>query len=82
IQVVTMDGRVMLGELKGYDQLWNLVLGSCEERIFGPEGTESEAVGVHMLRGDSVALVSQIDPVRDQAIPWATLPGETLPPFK
>lgn len=34
VQIVTNDGRNIVGLLKGFDQTTNLVLDECHERVF------------------------------------------------
>ena len=46
---------VWQGTLKGYDQLTNLVLENCHERVFSPsEGVEQIVLGLYIMRGDSM----------------------------
>jgi U6 snRNA-associated Sm-like protein LSm8 len=71
VAVVTNDGRIVVGELLGFDQVSNLVLRKCVERVFGAaSGVESVEHGVYVLRGDNVAAVGEIDEARDSAVKW------------
>lgn len=52
---MTQDGRVLVGNLRGYDALGSLVLSECVERIFSRDaGVEEVPLGVYILRGDSM----------------------------
>ena len=37
VQVISIEGRVFIGELNSYDQLMNIILKNCIERIFNKE---------------------------------------------
>lgn len=53
--VVTLEGRSLVGTLKGFDGLWNLVLENALERLFSPDrGMEEEPLGLYLVRGDSL----------------------------
>ncbi|KAJ3156103.1 exosome nuclease subunit [Geranomyces michiganensis] len=55
IQVVLIDGRVIMGTLKGYDQQNNLIMSNASERVFsGEEGVESVPLGLYIVRGEIV----------------------------
>jgi U6 snRNA-associated Sm-like protein LSm8 len=76
--VVTNDGRILVGILKGFDQLTNLILKDTEQRIFpiseGNEEAEAEAeivqLGVLLIRGDTVSIIAEIDLEKDKATNW------------
>ncbi|CAJ0634465.1 7527_t:CDS:2 [Entrophospora sp. SA101] len=68
VEVVTSDGRV-IGTLKGFDQVINLILASCHERIFSEtEGVERVSLGLYIIRGDNICLIGEIDQERDASI--------------
>lgn len=87
--LVTQDGRVLLGTLRGYDALGSLVLSHCIERIFSSDaGVEEVPLGVYVLRGDSMyvpiadshsSLVGDVDVERDRKIDWSSLHAEPIP---
>lgn len=53
--VVTVDGRIFVGALKGFDQLTNVVLYNCSERVFRKGSAFEELpLGIYMLRGDNM----------------------------
>jgi U6 snRNA-associated Sm-like protein LSm8 len=57
--VVTSDGRIILGQLVGHDQVQNLVLNEARERVYA-EGSPPETVelGLYVIRGDNVCLIA------------------------
>jgi U6 snRNA-associated Sm-like protein LSm8 len=68
------------GTLRGFDQATNLVLHDCVERVFtGPGGVDAVPLGgLHVVRGDNVALVGETDADADAAVDWG---GVTAPPL-
>ncbi|KAJ3338782.1 N(alpha)-acetyltransferase 38, NatC auxiliary, partial [Gonapodya sp. JEL0774] len=55
VQIVTNDGKVILGTLKGVDNSVNVVLHASSERVFSPdEGVETVQLGLYIVRGDNV----------------------------
>lgn len=66
IQIVTNDGRVIVGALRGFDQSINVVLEDCHERIFSStSGVELSPLGLYVVRGDNVAIVGLVDESRE-----------------
>ncbi|WFD41260.1 snRNP Sm proteins [Malassezia japonica] len=83
VLLVTQDGRVLVGNLRGYDALGSLVLSECVERIFSRDaGVEEVPLGVYILRGDSISLVGDLDLERDRKTDWASLTAEPIPVTK
>jgi len=62
ICVVTSDGRIILGELVGHDQVQNLILNDAKERVYSI-GSPPETVdlGLYVIRGDNVCIVADYD---------------------
>jgi len=70
--VITCDGRIIQGTLAGHDQLQNLVLKEAHERVYQlpkenahTDDTEENTLemvplGLYLIRGDNVAVVSDI----------------------
>ena len=42
------------GTLKGFDQLTNLILHNCKERVFASEGATEVSFGLLVIRGDNL----------------------------
>jgi len=77
--VLTMDGRVLLGVVKGFDPQCNLILTKCTERIFSTrEGVDTMEHGMYIVRGDNVASVGEIDEDIDAAVNWAEIQAGPL----
>jgi len=55
--------------LKGYDQLLNLVLDEVEEELQEPE-PRSRALGLVVLRGPTITLLSPVDGSEEIANPF------------
>ncbi|KAH6568452.1 hypothetical protein BASA50_003917 [Batrachochytrium salamandrivorans] len=80
VEVVTNDGRVILGKLEGFDQTTNLILSSAKERVFSGEGSQDLSLGLYVVRGDSITVVGLVDVDRDAQIPWATTAADPIAP--
>jgi U6 snRNA-associated Sm-like protein LSm8 len=71
VTIITTDGRLLVGYLRGYDQTTNLILSAAQERTISPdEPCTTEDLGLYILRGDNVALVGETDEEKDQSIDW------------
>lgn len=79
VQVVTCDGRVIVGRLVGSDQYLNLILKDCHERVFSEEeGVEQVVLGLYVIRGDNVVLVGEMNHEMDQSMDLSTLRAPPL----
>ncbi|GMI36916.1 hypothetical protein TrCOL_g7017 [Triparma columacea] len=66
VNVVCVDGRNLIGILSGYDQLQNLVLTDCHERSYSSTSpVELVPLGVYIVRGDSLAILGELDVEED-----------------
>jgi len=70
IRVKFTGGREVTGILKGYDQLLNLVLDEVEEELQEPE-PHTRALGLAVLRGPTITLLSPVDGSEEIANPFA-----------
>ncbi|KAI9142384.1 hypothetical protein BKA69DRAFT_1068006 [Paraphysoderma sedebokerense] len=83
VEIITNDGRVIIGKLRGYDQTTNVILEKSEERIYGGEdGVETQELGLYILRGDQIAIIGAIDPDKDAAINFASVQAEPIKPIQ
>merc|ERR1712021_226252 len=79
VQVITNDGRNIVGLLKGFDQTTNVILDECHERVFSTTaGVEQVMLGLYIVRGDNIALVGEVDEEIDAEIDLAMLKAEPL----
>ncbi|KAF7759876.1 hypothetical protein Agabi119p4_11571 [Agaricus bisporus var. burnettii] len=69
IRVKFMGGREVVGTLKGYDQLLNLVLDDVQEQIQEPE-PRTRSLGLVVLRGPLITIVSPVDGSEEIANPF------------
>jgi len=66
------QGREVIGTLKGYDQLMNLVLDEAKEILRDDEGNEkTRNLGLLVARGTLLVLISPIDGKEEIANPFA-----------
>ena len=81
VQIVTNDGRNIVGMLKGFDQTTNVILDECHERVFSPEaGVEQVQLGLYIVRGDNIAVVGEVDEAEDGDMDWTAVVAEPLKP--
>ncbi|OLL21807.1 U6 snRNA-associated Sm-like protein LSm8 [Neolecta irregularis DAH-3] len=79
VTIVTADGRILTGDLIGYDQTTNLILKNTEERIFRiDEGVEIAKLGLYVLRGDSIVLVGETDTELEDKIDWLKIKADQI----
>lgn len=58
VNVITNDGKVIVGMLRGYDSTTNLVLSECHERVFSTtEAVQPIQLGLYLVRGDNVYVI-------------------------
>jgi U6 snRNA-associated Sm-like protein LSm8 len=77
--VVTSDGRIILGELVGHDQVQNLILKDAKERVYSSDGSsppETVELGLYVIRGDNVCLIADY---QDDA--WTKDDHAAVPPL-
>ena len=76
VRVKCLGGRELQGILRGYDDLVNLVLDECDEYLRDPEDPQritdkTRKLGLVVVRGTQVSLVSPQDGVEEIANPFA-----------
>ena len=58
-----------------------MILSSSIERVFTSEPeeeTELVHLGVYIIRGDNIALIGEVDEVRDGEIDWTTVKADPI----
>lgn len=79
-QVITSEGRVFIGKLVSFDQMSNLVIQECKEKVYSKEdGIQIENMGVYLIRGDNVCLVSKLDMDKENVIDYLEIKVDPLP---
>ncbi|KNC48286.1 small nuclear ribonucleoprotein splicing factor [Thecamonas trahens ATCC 50062] len=82
VSVITNDGRVLVGVLKAFDQVTNVVLDECHERVYSLDaGVTTLPLGVYILRGDNVAMIGAIDEELDASLDLSQIRAAPLPPI-
>jgi U6 snRNA-associated Sm-like protein LSm7 len=75
VRIKCLGGRELTGILRGYDDLVNLVLDDCEEFLRDAVGghitDQTRKLGLVVVRGTQVSLVSPQDGVEEIANPFA-----------
>ena len=79
VSVITADGRNFIGTLKGFDQTINLILDETHERVFSAsQGVEQVVLGLHIVRGDNICVVGEVDQDIDQRLDLQNIRAEPL----
>lgn len=82
VSIITTDGRNFIGTLKGFDQTINVILDESHERVYSTTaGIEQIVLGLHIIRGDNVAIIGQIDDAIDSRLDFNSIRGEPLNPI-
>jgi len=83
VSVITTEGRVFTGILKSLDQLMNLVLNECFEKVYSEEeGVRFIKMGLYMIRGDNVAIISEVDEILEKQIDYSQIKADALKNIK
>jgi U6 snRNA-associated Sm-like protein LSm8 len=83
VNIVTADGRIIIGTLRGFDQTINIILDDSHERVFSAtDGVEQVLLGLYIVRGDNVALIGEIDEELDKSIDFSRIRADPLPAAK
>lgn len=73
VGVITSDGKVLVGTLKGIDKSTNIILDDSHERVFSTDqGVEKHNLGLCVIRGENVAFIGHIDRELDQSLDLAS----------
>ena len=83
ICVITCDGKFIVGTLAGHDQLQNLILKDSHERVFSLDvPVELVPLGLYIIRGDNVAIISELDEVKDAEMDLASIRADPIKPLQ
>lgn len=70
---------MIVGQLRGYDQLQNLILCNCHERVYSTDApVELVPLGLYVIRGDNIVLIHEIDESLDAKIDLNTIRAKPL----
>lgn len=79
VSIITADGRNFIGTLKGFDQTINIILDESHERVYSTtQGVEQVVLGLHIIRGDNVAIVGELDDEMDARLDLAAIRADPL----
>lgn len=82
ISVITCDGKTIVGTLAGYDQLQNLVLKNSHERVYSIDApVELVPLGLYLIRGDNVAVISELDQDEDSKLDLDQIRAHPIKPL-
>ncbi|UZJ57135.1 hypothetical protein CBS101457_006455 [Exobasidium rhododendri] len=80
VLAITQDGRVIVGTLRGVDNVGSVILSGCIERIFSAEsGVEEVPLGLYIVRGDAISLIGDLDVEKDKEQDLSQLRADPIP---
>ena len=54
----SIDSFIKIGYLRGLDQMLNVVLSDCEERIFSvADPVQTVKIGLYLIRGENIMII-------------------------
>ena len=82
VSVITNDGRHVIGTLRGVDNVTNILLTGCKERVYSEdEGVQEVELGLYILRGDNCALVGLLNMAKDEKLDPAMIRAPRMKPI-
>ncbi|ODM92711.1 U6 snRNA-associated Sm-like protein LSm8 [Orchesella cincta] len=79
VSIITSDGRNFVGTMKGFDQTINIILDDSHERVYSvSSGVEQVTLGLHIIRGDNIAVIGELDEDVDARLDMSALKAEQL----
>lgn len=83
IVVITNEGRVFTGILKSFDQSMNMIIKDCFEKVYSvDEGVKFISMGLYMIRGDNIMIVSEVDENLEKNIDYKEVKADKLKEVK
>lgn len=81
VSVITSDGKVIVGTLKGIEKNANIILDDSHERVFSLDhGVEKHQLGLCVIRGENVALIGEVDRETDRSLDLSKCKARPLKP--
>lgn len=81
VNVITADGKVLVGTLKGIDNGTNIILDDSHERVFSTDqGVERHQLGLCVIRGENVAVIGQVERDMDLKLDLSECKAKPLKP--
>lgn len=81
VSVITSDGKVLVGTLKGIDNGTNVILHDSHERVFATDqGVVKHHLGLCVIRGENVAVIGQVDVEIDHSLDLTNCKAKPLKP--
>lgn len=81
VSIITSDGKVLVGTLKGIDNGTNVILDDSHERVFSADqGVVQHPLGLCVIRGENVAMIGQIDRDTDHQLDLSKCKAKPLKP--
>eukprot|EP00697_Spironema_sp_BW2_P000123 gnl/Spiro4/10174_TR5407_c0_g1_i1.p1 gnl/Spiro4/10174_TR5407_c0_g1~~gnl/Spiro4/10174_TR5407_c0_g1_i1.p1 ORF type:complete len:101 (+),score=26.98 gnl/Spiro4/10174_TR5407_c0_g1_i1:66-368(+) len=82
VSVLTCDGRNIVGTLRGFDQVINIILNDAVERVYSTtSGVEVVQLKLYIVRGDNICCLGLLDEDLDAALDPAQIRGHPIKPI-
>ena len=77
VSIITCDGRNIVGTLKGFDQVTNVVLEDCHERVYSETaGVQQEVLGLYIILGQNVGIIGIVDEDLEKEMDLKSVKGQ------
>ena len=68
--------------MKSFDQMMNIVVDECTERIYSEDQEIIEhKLGLFLIRGENICMIGEIDPELEQTIDYANVKAAPFNPI-
>lgn len=74
VHIITSDGKLLVGTLKGVDRDSNVIIDETYEKILSLDGVDSHNLGLCVIRSENVAIISQTE------VDWDNCKAKPLKP--
>ncbi|KAM0682522.1 hypothetical protein MDAP_002364 [Mitosporidium daphniae] len=83
VNIITNDGKVIVGYMHAFDASTNVAITHAHERIFSlKKGVVVSQLGLFLIRGDNIAIIGILDEELDAEIEYTELKAPPLPPIQ
>ena len=82
VNVITNDGRSIVGIFEGFDQYINIILKQSHERIYAKDkGVQRKPLGIYIIKGHNVAIIGLINEEKDIALDFTQIKAKPMKPI-
>lgn len=79
LRITIIQSHLFIGTLKGFDQTINCIIDDTHERVYSSTtGVEQVVLGLHIVRGDNIAIIGELDEDVDQRLDLSNIKAEPV----